>query len=213
MLLLFKEKLRQLSPTDSDEVLIKNKLVPKQTPNGIQFVGDGSKTIDVAEIQERFEALGIDVEWKRVNTVVELRNRLEHYKVSATAADMNLAVADTFTVVGAFNAEHLGETPLDLLGDETWGAMLEQFEVYAQMKVACEEEIAKISWSIPALDEISEHFICHACEGELLKPVDPSANDFDLKFVCQACGETSYVCDMAEAACNETFNYDIGVCR
>ena len=42
VLLLFKEKLRQLSPPDSDEVLIKQRIQPEFDANGgVVFIGDG----------------------------------------------------------------------------------------------------------------------------------------------------------------------------
>src|SRR4051794_21146651 len=60
VLLLFKEKLRQLSPDGSDEVLIKEKIAPAQTQGGaVRFVGKGKRTVATVEIQERFQSLGI----------------------------------------------------------------------------------------------------------------------------------------------------------
>ena len=63
VLLLFKEKLRLLSPAPSDEVLLKQKIEPKITTTGdLLFRGSGRKTVDVQQIQERFKSLGILVE-------------------------------------------------------------------------------------------------------------------------------------------------------
>ena len=65
VLLLFKEKLRQLSPSDSDEVLIKQRIQPEFDANGsVIFKGDGKKTVDVQQIEERFKALNIEANWK-----------------------------------------------------------------------------------------------------------------------------------------------------
>lgn len=52
MLLLFKEKLRELSPADSDEVLIKQKIQPELDANvAVIFKGYGKKTVDVCKLQ------------------------------------------------------------------------------------------------------------------------------------------------------------------
>jgi hypothetical protein len=63
VLLLFKEKLRQLSPTGSNDVLIKQKSRIVKAPDGsIQVIGVGKKTVDVMQIQERLTDLDVDVE-------------------------------------------------------------------------------------------------------------------------------------------------------
>jgi len=61
ILLLFKEKLRRLSPLDSDEVLIKSNAEPIIDPKtkSLAFIGEGSKIVDVQQIKQRFTSLGI----------------------------------------------------------------------------------------------------------------------------------------------------------
>lgn len=80
VLLVFKEKLRLLSPADSDEVLLKERLRPVRLQDGtISFVGTGRKTADVQQIKDRFDSLGIAADWKRFKDLVLVRNELEHY--------------------------------------------------------------------------------------------------------------------------------------
>jgi hypothetical protein len=205
MLLLFKEKLRQLSPPDSDEVLIKKNILPVPMTNGIHFVGKGAKTVDVAEIKERFGALGIAVEWKRVDAIVQLRNQLEHYKDSGSPAAMKKLVADTFAVVSAFSSEYLKEEPLALLGESTWGAMLSEYDVYEQTKTMCVASMDKIGWDYSALAHIAEHFVCSHCEGDLGEPIDPTVPKTSLEFACKSCGKISEFSDIIETACDEAF--------
>jgi len=79
ILLLFKSKLVELSPPGSDEVLIKQKVVPILDPTGaLQWKGSGKKTVDVQQIQDRFSGLGITVDWKRLDRINEYRNNIEH---------------------------------------------------------------------------------------------------------------------------------------
>ncbi|MGC3094520.1 hypothetical protein [Pseudomonas aeruginosa] len=62
LILLFKHKLLELSPADSDEVLLKSKIQPRLDSNGqLNWIGKGSKTVDVDEIIDRLTALGVVV--------------------------------------------------------------------------------------------------------------------------------------------------------
>ena len=80
ILLLYKELLRRLSPADTNEVLVKAKIVPKREANGkISFIGKGKKTADVQQIRERFAELGIATDWTRFDRISETRNDVEHY--------------------------------------------------------------------------------------------------------------------------------------
>ena len=54
ILLLFKSKLLDMCPLDSKEVLIKKKVIPILKDGQLRFIGKGETTIDVREIQERF---------------------------------------------------------------------------------------------------------------------------------------------------------------
>ena len=58
ILLLYKEKLCQLSPEGNKELLIKQNIRPIQNEDGdIVFEGKGYKTVDVQSIKERFKSL------------------------------------------------------------------------------------------------------------------------------------------------------------
>ncbi len=80
LLLLYKAKLSELSPTGTDDVLIKKRALPKRVPGGgIMFVGDGRNTVDVQEIKERFKSLDIKTDWARFEKINTLRNDIEHH--------------------------------------------------------------------------------------------------------------------------------------
>ncbi len=79
ILLLYKEALLRLSPTNSNEVLIKAKIVPTLDGVGnLIFVGSGGKTVDVQQIEERFEQLKITTDWVRFKRITKIRNDIEH---------------------------------------------------------------------------------------------------------------------------------------
>ena len=78
ILLLFKSKLAELSQKD-DESLLKQKVVPVIQNGEIKWVGEGKKTVDVQQIQDRFKHLNIEVDWTRLNELQNYRNNIEHY--------------------------------------------------------------------------------------------------------------------------------------
>ena len=123
ILLLFKHKLSELSPTGSDEVLIKQKIMPKIDINSISWVGEGKKTVDVQGIQERFTSLGINVDWKRLKDTQNYRNNIEHYYATASSGSVQKMISDSFIVIVNFIKDHLEEDPRDLLGSDTYDVM------------------------------------------------------------------------------------------
>ena len=79
ILLLYKEALRRESPHDSNDVLLMARISPSRDANGkLTFVGDGKKTVDVQQIKQRFDALGIGTDWKRFDGVNSVRTDVEH---------------------------------------------------------------------------------------------------------------------------------------
>jgi hypothetical protein len=173
ILLLLKEKLRQRSPPESDEVLLKQKVNPRLKKDRLVFVGSGKKTVDVQDIKERFESLGIQVDWKRVSHIVAIRNNIEHYFTQEPTTRLRELIADTFLLVRDFSTLHLKITPVDLLGDKTWQVLLETAEVYAKELEECQVERAKVRWPGEVLASVAEHLRCPECDSELLKPLKP----------------------------------------
>src|SRR2546425_136366 len=85
ILLLYKEKLRRLSPTNTNDVLIKEKSELRKAPaGGLIAVGVGKKTVNAFQIEERFASLGIKTDWKRFKAINRLRNDIEHYFTTVT---------------------------------------------------------------------------------------------------------------------------------
>lgn len=116
ILLLYKEALRRLSPANSDEVFIKAKILPKRDAQGnIYFVGEGKKTVDVQQIRERFESLGITTDWKRFDSITKVRNEVEHYYTNTSKRALQGLIADAFIVVRNFVTVELQVDPLTLL--------------------------------------------------------------------------------------------------
>lgn len=210
VLLLFKEKLRQLSPADSDEVLIKEKVQPQIDEGQVVFKGKGDKTVDVFQIKERFKSLGITADLTSLDKVIKLRNKIEHYYTQESAGAIKALVAGSFLIIRDFVTKELGYEPLDLLGVDTWNELLAVGEVYEKEREECKTAIEAVGWATEALEGMSEELTCPKCDSVLVKPIDPSIEPFQaIEFICSACGNVSELGDMAEKALAEHFAYEI----
>jgi hypothetical protein len=202
VLLLFKEKLRLLSPDGSDEVLLKEKILPVRADSGaVSFKGIGKKTVTVQQIKERFKSLGISVDWKRVDKIVQLRNDIEHYYSGESDARMRELIADTFLVIRDFLAPCLSLEPTTVLDEETWATVQ---EVYQKELSECRAETAKVEWPRDELRSVSEYLRCSNCHSELLKPQATGVVDIaELIFKCTSCGATNPFQEIIEAGIDE----------
>jgi hypothetical protein len=199
ILLLYKEALRRLSPAGTNDVLISAKVSPELDGNGkVVFVGAGNKTVDVQQIRERFDSLGISTDWKRFDQITTVRNDVEHRHPKVDQKALEGLVSNSFLIVRNFIADELHDDPLALLGEETWQAMLEVAEVHEAERRECTRLIDKAGWRMSVLKEAVLDFTCPACSGDLLKPISESGGDVTLQ--CMACGDTLDPSDYAAKA-------------
>jgi hypothetical protein len=187
ILLLYKEALRRESPKDSNDVLVSSKIVPSRAPKGnVVFVGEGKKTVDTNQIKERFEALGIETDWKRFGRIADARNDVEHRHPRVDQKALEGLISDSFLIVRGFITEELDDDPLILLGDKTWQTMLEVSDVHQKEKKECERLIGEMNWCSPTLKIGVLDLTCPTCVGDLLKPLEDSVGE--IMFQCISCG-------------------------
>ena len=190
ILLLFKHKLAELSPPGSDEVLIKQQVLPILDPSvGLKWQGSGTKTVDVRQIKERFEGLKIAVDWERVEKINKHRNNIEHYYSLLSQKAVRVLVADSFIVIRDFIRKHLAQNPLDLLGAATWNALTSVAEVYEKEKEECEQHIQAVDWKYPCLEAALMELRCPECGSGLIDVSCQGANRCDAAFRCCSCGK------------------------
>ncbi len=190
ILLLFKEKLSELSPVDSDEVLLKQRIKPVMDSEGnVSFVGNGKKTVDVFQIKERLNSLGIGLDWRRFEKVVAVRNDIEHYCSSESEARLKELLADCFLLIRNFITNHLHYEPVELLDNHAWGVLLKVSEVYRQELEECQKEFEQIKWCSETLEATAEDIRCSHCQSQLVKPTNPERESQILEFHCSSCGE------------------------
>jgi hypothetical protein len=188
ILLLYKEALRRASPTGSDDVLMMAKIAPTRDPGGkVIFVGEGKKTVDTQQIEERFKALGIATDWKKFGRINNVRNDVEHLYPRLDQKALEGLISDSFLIVRDFIAKELKADPLSLLEVETWQAMLEVAEVYQKEKEECQALVKAANWRFSEIREGVLNLTCPTCSGGLLKPVEDSVGEIALQ--CISCGE------------------------
>lgn len=211
VLLLLKERLRELSPADSDEVLIKQRIVPTLMPDGtVRFKGMGSKTVDVLQIQERLQSLGADVDWKRLDAIIRIRNAIEHYCTSTPTSKIKELIAGTFLLVRDFITTQLQAEPVDLLGSATWATLLDVAEVYNEELDLCAASMAEVVWGEGGVSNVVGHLRCSNCESALLKPTNPTQTHIPwVELLCTSCGECHLFEDLAENAAHTCYFSDM----
>jgi ribosomal protein L37E len=201
VLLLLKARLLELSPAGSDEVLLKQKIKPHLDDGGqLQFIGSGTKTVDVAEIKERLKALGSKVDWERLDKLTRERNSIEHYYAQVSFDALRGLAADVLVIVRDFTARELQRDPKALLGDKTWEQLLENKEVFDSERNECLEALRAAKWGTDALTDAVERYLCPECGSPLQRPVDPSCQLDDMVVECRSCGHQAEADEFVEQA-------------
>ena len=186
ILLMYKEKLRRLSPAESNEVLIKQKILPEIDNEGqLVFVGQGRKTVDVQGIKERFSSLGVSVTWARFDAIGRIRNEIEHYYSASGRDAVKGAITASFILIREFLREHLNEDPINVLGAEAWQQMTEIAEVFEAERQECLASIRAHDWSTASLGDAAEDYLCGDCGSALVEPVSDE-RQCDMR--CRSCG-------------------------
>ncbi len=194
ILLLFKYKLQQLSADGSDEALLKAKVLPAFDPASgeIVWVGKGKKTVEVHDIIDRLNALGVKgVDWKLLNALQDIRNDIEHYFSPLPVERMREAVANSLHLIKQFCEPHLDEHPVEILGQECWDMMLDVATFFEAELARCQINLRSVEWPFQEVMSSVDHMVCPECQSRLIKVVDPKARREGIIFACQSCQSES----------------------
>lgn len=195
LLLLMKERLERLSPE-----LISAKVKPVLDGGNVTWVGEGSKTVDVKEIQERWKSLGLaDLAWPRLVDLQRLRNDLEHRAPKVGHEALRAAVANTFTLLNQVLREHLGESPAERFQPEVWAAMVTEAGLHAELDRECRASRERIAADLDGLAKavVLDRLRCENCGSALIRAAKDE--DYpDTVVECIGCGEGSIVSALVE---------------
>ncbi|MFH1076046.1 MAG: hypothetical protein V1753_04285 [Pseudomonadota bacterium] len=209
ILLLFKHKLSLLSPNDSNEALIKERVRPQFNSSGVvKWVGCGKKTVAVKQIRERFESLGIPIKWERVKRINEFRNEVEHYYTKLSKDAMRELISDSFIVIRDFLSSSLNADPKEFLGEKNWNTLISVAEVYEKEKEECVQVIEAIDWGSASLCSALVSFKCTECGSGIISINDPKPDRFENIFYCRSCDNSWDFFDVAEEAMGDYFSFE-----
>lgn len=160
--------------------------------------------MDTRQIQDRFKSLGISTDWKLLEQITNVRNDVEHYFPRLNQDAIASVLASAFLIIRQFAAGELGEEPRDLLGQETWDAMLDAAAVYNAERKECDDALAAVDWGSDSLETGVKQIRCSDCGSTLIRPADGSTSYYDTTLECRACGATqepdSYIPEAVAAA-------------
>lgn len=168
VLLLFKEKLSQLSPSGTDEALLKQRVMPEIAGSTIVWKGKGRKTVDVQNIKERFDTLGVAVDWKAFDAINRIRNEIEHYYTTANTNAIREALAKSFGIASEFLTNQLHVDPKSQFSKDTWNVFINVADVYKREKQTCTESHDHIDAYSEYVSDHADTMSCDECGSDLI---------------------------------------------
>lgn len=190
ILLLIKAKLASVSPAGSDDVFIKERVLPEIGASGIiVWKGFGSRTVNVAQMEERCDGLGIIVDWKSIKHIVKTRNDIEHYFHSLNANALRTLLRSSFILIRDILRTQLNKDPRTELGTLTWQTLTGILEVYDKELTECIERIKSIEWKYAKIFDALMEWECAKCGSGLIDVTNPGVKREEARFFCRACGE------------------------
>ena len=210
ILLLCKVKLQRLSPDGSDEVLLKQMIMPHTEVDGsITWVGAGKKTVDQQAIKERFKAIKVPLEWDKLDNIAKIRNNIEHYYFSGTPQQAKEAFADACIVIRQIIMDVLHEEPAKMLGADYWSELYENKLIFDRELKACRTSLAPITW-LEGAGDIPANIECPSCGSKLICQLDAqNANQHEAKFRCTVCAEIADTEELVVHVLGEVYGADM----
>jgi len=210
ILLLFKYKLSNLSPANSDEALIKQKILPKFDDSGdVNWVGQGNKTVDVQNIKERFQSLDITVDWKRIDSINKYRNDIEHYYSTLNTESIQKLISDSFLIIRDFIVNHLEMDPKELLGETPWKVLVDINEVYEKEKQACNTSLNSLDYIDSEILNAISSYKCSECGSDLIECIEDNSKATDSLFKCKSCNKQYDYTSLVQLAIEDYYEGDI----
>ena len=206
ILLLFKHRLCELSPKNSDEALIKQRVLPEIDATGaVNWIGKGNKTVDVQNIKERFQSLNITVEWNRLERINKYRNDIEHYYSTMNSASVQQLISDSFIIIRNFIVDELSEDPKGLLGEEYWKVLVDVNEVYEKEKQECDSTLEKLDYFNDEILSALQAHRCDECGSGLLEAASNQSKAIETWFKCRSCENELHYENIVNIAVNEYY--------
>lgn len=215
ILLLFKYKLAELSPANSDEVLIKQNILWVIEDDNIIAKGKGEKTVDVQSIKDRFKSLNINVTWKDLDDINTYRNKIEHYYSEFPIDTVKEMIAKAFPIINDFIRNNLYKNPEDLFNNTTWNTFLSLNNVYEQERSICLDNLNKLDFYHDEIFETLSNHKCSKC-GYGLITVEDGVNSMyadQHTYRCKSCNKTWNYAELVSECLDEKYKKEWWECR
>ena len=212
LLLFLKEGLMRLSPKDAPGLLIAKQLQPVINPDKTIGViqGKNKNTIDYEGIKERYESLGIVLDFKPIEKIRKERNNIEHYFSSSNQAIIASVIDEAVLFLIDVTKNILEEDPISLFGD-SWQEMLGIKTVYDNEKEQCEKSLSSPGLKKVVTEDtikIIKDMSCPKCFSDLFKQnqdIKITTID-DVQFICNSCGFEFSLAELLEEYADENYS-------
>ena len=190
ILLLCKHVLWDASPSGTEGFLIYSDLVPKRDGENIIMVPKKkSRTIDRAKTKERFQALGLGLDWAPIDALAQMRNDVEH-SFAKEPERMEDILGSALPSIEQLIVEHIKKEPVDIFSSETWAEMLNNDEVFDRMEARCIESFKNLNLPNSINPASAYRLRCSYCDSSLVRRVDPKNTKYEnMKLRCMKCGK------------------------
>ncbi|MBK4998979.1 hypothetical protein IAE37_001255 [Pseudomonas sp. S31] len=211
LLLMFKVKLQELSPADSNEAFLKQHVTTGLDADGNPvWLGKGGQTVDVRTIQERLENLGVKgIDWSLLKKLTNMRNDVEHYYSKLPPSGLAEAMAASFHLIQQFVPRFLDRTPIELLGEDLWKFLTAQEAFYNRELEICKVANKEVPWGHELLKDSVELLQCPACKSPLIKPVALVSPASEIAFACTCCAHSASYAEAAETIATKHYFADL----
>lgn len=166
-------------------------------------------TIDVYNIQSRFETLKIRTDWKVIEKLQQCRNHLEHLHPINSLGEIADFVAELFPILRDFIQDELNEDPRELLQD-SWEILLKQHGFFEDTRRKCVEMWQKLEDLPERVSDLLDECRCVKCGSVLLSPSEQHIFDKEdvesLYYHCLNCSSENMFKPLLEEKLNKIFS-------
>lgn len=189
VLLLCKEVLVRISPNGDGRLIYRQIIETKHADGSTSFKPKGHGTVDRREIEQLFKKLRLDLDWKQLKSLADIRNDIEHRYSDKPEHLIKEALADSLPLITDLISRHLGSSPQEELSDDCWSTLLDNKSVYDAEKKLCECSFERLDWNSDEVASPAQEFRCTECGSNLLMQEDAHNSQLTYtQFVCRQCG-------------------------
>jgi hypothetical protein len=185
-----------------DLSLIYRDLLPKMEGDSVAYVGKGKQTVDHKTAKDRCDALGIKIDWQKLENLHSIRNNVEHKFYDGNNNSIKKAIVDSFVIINSFFEENFKEKASNYFDENIWSIMVYESDLYVKMQKRSIDSAKRISGlntikaiSVDLPKDMLENISCNSCGSDLICflgeediSLEGDLNYLDIKSIhCEVC--------------------------